>query len=314
MRILVTGACGLLGAHVASFLSHRHEVVGVDRNPWWGDQPLSLRQGDLSEPGFLERIVEQFMPEVVVHCAAMANVDHCEQNPALAHTMNVELTHRLTRAVSRECLFVYISTDGLFKGDRSGVAEEEPPCPRTVYGRTKLQGEQDVQLACPNHLIIRTNFYGWSSGRKPTSGEWLYHALKNGDPITLFEDFFFTPIYVVDLTERLVSLIQSGHRGLFHLAGSQRVSKSQFGALLAQEAGFSLKSVRRGSIDAAHLAASRPKDMSLDCGRFHRLTGSALPDALSGLRRFLKDRERPLSSRFQAPFDEQIPRKIEVGG
>lgn len=299
----------MLGVHVAGFLSRRHEVVGVDRNPWWGDRPLSLQRGDLTEPGFLERVVEQVAPEVVVHCAAMANVDHCEREPALARATNAELTGRLARLVPAGCLFVYISTDGLFKGDRALVNEKEPPCPRTVYGRTKLQGEWEVQLATKNHLILRTNFYGWSSGRKPTSAEWLYHALDSGDPITLFEDFFFTPIYVVDLTERLAWLIESRHRGLFHLAGSQRVSKSQFGALLAREAGFPMDNVRRGSIDDAPLAACRPKDMSLDCGRFQRLAaGPPLPDVLSGLRRFLGDRGRALSSRFEISSGERILR------
>ena len=300
MRILITGACGLLGAHLMACLSRQHEVRGVDRHPWWGDKPADVVMGDLTVPGFLIHIVEETLPNVLIHCAAMANVDACEQNPTVAYTVNAMVTQRLVQTVSPACLVVYISTDGLFRGTSPFATEEQLPCPRTVYGRSKLHGEWEVQQATDNHLIIRTNFYGWSSGRKQTAGEWLYDALEKGHSMTLVDDFFFTPIYVVDLARRLEILIQQEHRGIFHVAGKERVSKSQFGILLAEAAGFSLKNVRRGSLSDAPLVASRPRDMSLDSSRFHRLVGVEAPDCLAGLRCFLKDRSRLLSARLDS--------------
>lgn len=299
MKILITGSCGLLGAHLMALLSKRHEVTGVDRHPWWGDKSAKIVIGDLTVPGLIPEIVDRIAPDVIVHCAAMTNVDACEQNPGLAYTYNAEITRRFVQAVSSRCLVVYISTDGLFKGTEPFATEERLPLPRTIYGRSKLQGEWEVQLATDNHLIIRTNFYGWSSGRKQTAAEWLYEALEREQPITLFDDFFFTPIYVVDLAKRLETLIGSPHRGIFHVCGRERVSKNQFGILLAEAAGFSLKGVRRGSLNDTPLIASRPRDMSLDSSRFLRVVGLQAPDCLTGLRSFLQDRVRPLSERFR---------------
>ncbi len=298
MTILISGACGLLGAHLTASLSRRHDVVGIDRHPWWGDRPANVILGDLTASGFIADIVGTVAPDVLIHCAAMVDVDACEQNPELAYTYNAEITKRLARAVSPRCLFVYISTDGIFRGDTPLASEEQLPLPRTVYGRSKLHGEWEVQLATDNHVIVRTNFYGWSSRRKQTAAEWLYDALAKDKPITLFEDFFFTPIYVVDFVERLEVLISGGHRGMFHLAGGARVSKSQFGMLMAEAAGFLMEQVRRGSIKDAPLIASRPKDMSLESRRFCEATGLQVPGCMSGVRRFIKDRGTPLSVRF----------------
>lgn len=297
MKILVTGACGLLGSHLAAFLSQRHQVTGTDRHPWWGDRPISFMEGELTDPVFLQELVKKTAPDCVIHCAAMTNVDLCERDPALAHAVNAELTLRLARAVSPECLFVYISTDGLFQGDKPMITEEEPPRPRTAYGKSKWVGEQEVQKTCKRHLIIRTNFYGWSSGRKPTFAEWLYGALKDRRKITLFEDFFFTPIYVLDLAEKLAALIESGKNGLFHLAGADRVSKDTFGRRLAELGRLSLENVQRGTLSHASLVADRPKDMSLSSQRFCRATGLAVPNYADGIRRLLEDRNRSLSAR-----------------
>ncbi len=299
MKILITGAGGLLGAHLIALLSRGHRVAGTDRHPWWGDQPATLIPGELADPSFLEELIRKTQPDCLIHCAAITDVDLCERDPALAAAMNADVTRRLVRAVSPGCRFVYISTDGLFQGDKPMVTEEEPPRPRTVYGKSKGQGEREVRLAGKQHLIIRTNFYGWSSGRKKTFGEWLYEGLRAGTPITLFEDFFFTPIYVSDLAENLAVLIEGGHQGIFHLGGRDRLSKYQFGKMLAEEAGFSLDSVRVGSLDRADFMVARPKDMSLDSGRFFRATGIPPPEARAGLIRFLKDRGRPLSRRFK---------------
>jgi dTDP-4-dehydrorhamnose reductase len=298
MNILITGACGLLGAHLMAALSRRHNVVGVDRHSWWGDQPAKVLVGDLAAPGFVSETVAAVKPDILIHCAALVSVDACEQDPTLAYACNTDITRNLARAAPPHCLVVYITTDGIFRGDTPFATEAQLPCPRTVYGRSKLHGEWEVELATENHLIIRTNFYGWSSGRKQTAAEWLYHALDTGKSIMLFDDFFFTPIYVVDLVGRLGPLLEGEHRGTFHLCGKDRVSKGEFGTQMAKAAGLSLKNVQWGSIESAQLAAPRPKDMSLSSERFRGLTGVDVPGCMAGLRRFLADRRRPLSARF----------------
>ncbi len=298
MRILVTGASGLLGSHLVAWFSRRHEVVGIDRHPAWWEGPVRLIQEELTQPGFVSETVPRIAPHLLIHCAAVANVDACERDPVLAYEVNANLTRTLARAVSPQCLFVFISTDGLFKGETPFAAEQQVPSPLTVYGRSKWMAEQEVQQATANHLIVRTNFYGWSSGRKKTAAEWLYASLEKGEEITLFDDFFFTPIYVVDFVKRLDRLIEGATRGLVHLGGRDRVSKSQFGIQMAREASFSTARGRHGSIERALGMVRRPKDMSLDSSLFCRLTGLSVPSSLEGLRRFLQDRGRGLTARF----------------
>jgi len=298
MSVLITGASGLLGAHIATALVREH-VVGVDRHPWWGDKPLEMAQGDLLSEAFVTEAVCRVAPSVVIHCAALVDVDACERQPEVAEAYNARMTRTLVRAAGPEALFIYITTDGIFQGDRAFSTETDEPKPRTVYGWSKLHGEQEVQAAGDNHLIIRTNFYGWSSGRKRTSAEWLYRALATGEAVTGFTDFHFTPIYVVDLVERLLVLMKSPHRGIFHLCGAERVSKYEFAVRLAAAAGLPMTSLRAGSIESASLLAPRPKDMSLSCDRFCKTTGLDVPNCNAGLRRFGADRDRSLAQRFE---------------
>lgn len=298
MKILVTGACGLLGGHIGGYFSQRHQVVGVDRNTWWGDRPIELIQGDLCAKGFIVDCIERTHPDVIIHCAAMVDVDACEQNAALAHQVNAEVTRSLVQAAPSQSLFVYVATDGLFKGDHAFAAENDPPCPKTEYARSKVHGEWATQLATENHLIVRTNFYGWSSGRKKTAAEWLHNALLTGQRITLYEDFFFSPIYVADFVRLLSALIDSGERGTFHLAGKDRVSKYEFGEMMAKCAGLQLNAVTRGAMKDSSFAVQRPRDMSLGCGRFERLLNLDVPSCQAGIRNFISHRDRPLSRRF----------------
>jgi len=297
LSIAVSGVSGLLGAHVAAALVRHHRVVGLDRHPWWGDQPLTVLHGDLMDPQFRAASLAEARPEIFIHCAAMVNVDACEDRPELAYAANGVLTGALAREVPQDCLFVYVTTDGVFRGDEPFRRETDLPCPRTVYGRSKLHGEWETELATDNHLIVRTNFFGWSSGLKQTSAEWLFSALSSGASVTLFDDFFFTPLYVVDLVERLIALVGGGHRGRFHVCGQDRVSKHEFGIGLAAVAGLPTTRVQRGSIEAATLRAPRPRDMSLSSARFQQATGLTVPGCEQGLRRFLADRGRPLSER-----------------
>lgn len=306
--VLVTGASGLLGAHVAAALRHSCRVVGVDRHPWWGDCPMDVRQGRLESATRLRELIADVQPNLVVHCAAMVDVDACEQDPARAYEGNAQLTRQVVRALPAGCRMVLLSTDSLFRGDTPFATEATLPCPRTVYARSKLHAEWEVQQASDAHLIVRTNFYGWSSGRKKTFGEWLYRALSDREPITLFDDFFSTPLYVMDCVGAILALLEGNHRGMFHVASRDRISKYEFGRLLAEAAGLPFDHVRRGRLADAALPAPRPHDMSLSSAAYEAAIGARVPSVADGVRRFLADRERPLSQRVRP----REPAAVEV--
>ena len=298
-KVFVTGSSGLLGAHVVALLSRNDTVTAFDRNPWWGDTSCQTFCGDIGDEHMLRKALHDSNPDIIVHCAAMTTVDDCEANPTVAYDANVGLPRRIIELMSPSTLFVYISTDAVFDGSKQHWMEEDTPNPINVYGRTKLQGEQLVAVSTARHLIVRTNFYGWSSGRKESAGEWLYRALEQRKAITLYDDYFFTAMYVVDLVYRLDYLMKSGKYGVFHLAGSNRVSKYSFGKFLANAEGFSMENVKPGSIVDAKMFAPRPRDISLDGKKFEQFSGLQSPSCLEGISRFLKDRELSLSSRFR---------------
>ena len=295
---LITGAGGLLGSHLAARCARDGRVVAVDRRPWWGDTSAESIVGDLLTPGWIEQVVADAAPQVILHCAAMVDLEACERDPLQADLINATLTRRIARATPAGSLFVYISTDGLFDGRESWMTEQTLPCPRTVYGRSKIHGEWETQLATRDHLILRTNFFGWSSGRKVSSAEWLFAALERQTRITMFDDFHFTPIYVVPMVEAVCALIARGARGVVHVAGADRVTKFDFAMAMAEVAALDPSAVLRGSMRDAGLLADRPSDMSLHSGRCVDLTGHPVPSVRDGLRQFVADRHRPLSARF----------------
>ncbi|MFI5245287.1 MAG: sugar nucleotide-binding protein, partial [Gemmatimonadales bacterium] len=116
VNVAITGACGLLGAHLATALSVLHRVVGFDRHPWWGTSPLTLHQGDLTDAAARNAFLAAAAPDVLIHCAAMVDVDGCERTPDAAYRMNAALTKDLARGVPLGCRIVYITTDGVFDG------------------------------------------------------------------------------------------------------------------------------------------------------------------------------------------------------
>lgn len=291
-----------MGAHLLVGLQgRRYDVVGTDRNPWWGDVPVDFRVGDLSDPEFLKSLIRSVRPELLIHCAALVDVEACERRPEEASRINGKLPGFLAGAAGDRCRVVFLSTDSVFSGEKAFSSEEDLPSPRNAYASSKREGEEQVQRRAPHCLILRTNFYGWSSGRKKTSAEWMVRSLQTQQPMTLFEDLFFTPIYVPDLVEGLIRLLECQVEGIFHLGGRDRVSKYQFGQLLAEELGVSMDRVQRGSVERAGFAAERPRDISLNSQRYCEITGADLPGCREGIRRFAADGSKPLSQRFQCP-------------
>lgn len=287
-RFLITGASGLLGLNFALALDGKtHQVTGVDnRNPLrWVN--FKTRQADLTEKGMIEPLLEEFQPEVILHCAAMANVDECENHPSAANKVNAILPGVLAYAAARhQVKLVHISTDAVFDGLRGGYTETDEPNPISVYARTKRDGEIAVLNANPDAMVVRVNFYGWSISGTRSLAEFFVNKLAAGEEANGFTNIHFCPMMVLDLAAILLEAIQQDLKGIYHCVGPQAMSKFEFGVAIARQFGFNESHVIPASVTEGGLAAARSPNLTLSTKKLVAVLGHPLPTFAAGLVKF----------------------------
>lgn len=281
--ILLTGATGFLGSFLRPRLARIGEVLGVGLShcsPQGGVARL-----DLTDAAATERFLDAAKPRRIVHAAALTDVDRCQREPEAAYRLNVLAAKNLAHWVRRrspDTRLLAVSTDQVYSG--RGPHPEFRPAPCNIYGLTKLAAEDVVSLL-DDHLIVRTNFFGLSSGRGSTLGDFLIRALGQGRPLRLFRDVFFNPLYVEDLCEILAELLESRATGVLNCGGAQSVSKLEFALRLAAAFGFPPPAYTPVSVADAALAAPRPLDMTMNVDAMRRWRGCEAPGLDAGLAR-----------------------------
>ena len=242
---------------------------------------------DVTQPDQVWAVMTQSRPHVVIHCAAETRVDYCEEHPEEAFRVNVEGTGNVAKGTAHvEAKFVYISTDSVFDGLVGMYNEMAGPNPLNIYARTKLAGEQMVKRQVMDHLIVRTNIYGWNARPKFSLAEWILDRLDHGQTVPGFADIYFSPILVNDLAVILVDMINADVRGIYHVGASERCSKLDFARMLCKVFGKDVALVQSAKSDAAGFKARRPKDISLDVRKVTQVLGRPMPGILDGLSRF----------------------------
>jgi dTDP-4-dehydrorhamnose reductase len=213
----------------------------------------------------------------VVHAGAWTDLDGCEAAPDRARAIHRDATAVLAEgAAAAGAGFVYLSTDSLFSG-QGPHREEDPVDPRSVYARTKREGEEAALARHPGALVVRTCIVGWNAQPKRGLVEWFLDELGAGRPVNGFQDVWFTPLTTTALAGALERLIERRARGIFHVAGAGCVSKYTFGVKLATAFGLAPELVRPASIAAVSLRAPRPSRPCLDSSRYQALTGDRSP-------------------------------------
>jgi dTDP-4-dehydrorhamnose reductase len=300
--ILVTGASGLLGASVA-FLAREQgrKLVGLyHRHPLHMDGVQSLG-ADLSDPVETRRIFLEVKPSIVVHCAAATNVDWCEEHPEEAHRINVTMPAAIAEmAAQSDTRLIYVSTDSVFDGERGDYTETDTPAPVNVYANTKLQGEREVLRRNPAASIARVSLYGWNAQNKESLAEWILRELTLGNTVPGFSDVHFCPVLANDVAEILFALLDQKLTGVYHIVGSERVSKCEFARRVASTFGFDPRQVVPTLLADAKLKARRPQDTSLNTGKICGALGRPMPDVEAGLRRFARLRENGYVDRIKS--------------
>jgi dTDP-4-dehydrorhamnose reductase len=287
-KLLVTGASGLLGLNLALAVDGKdHQVFGVANTipmRWVGFKSV---QAELTEPGVIEHLLDEIAPEVIIHCAAIANVDDCESKPELAEEVNARLPGKIAaEAALRHIKMVQISTDAVYDGQKGNYLESETPHPLSVYARTKLTGENAVLAANPAALVARVNFYGWSVSGARSLAEWFVNALTAGQTIKGFTDVTFCPMMVLDLVDTLMEAIDLNLSGLYHMVGAQQMSKYDFGCAIARRFNFNPELIQPASVEDGGLKAARSPDLTLNTEKLTRALRHELPPFEAGLQKF----------------------------
>jgi dTDP-4-dehydrorhamnose reductase len=248
-------------------------------------------EADIGKPAELASALRSRRPDVIVHTAALTNVDECERHPDLAARINRDAVTEIADFCSGSgARLVHVSTDAVFDGTRVGrYTETDLAAPLNVYGRTKLEAEKVALQA--QGLVLRTNIFGWRRGRADGLAEWILAGLRAGTTLTMFTDVFFTPIATQLLAPIIARCTRLEAHGLYHAGGSEAISKHEFSLRVAKAYGLSVTNVRAISVDDRPAAARRAKNMSLDSSKLERLLGTPLPGIDESIAAW-KERER----------------------
>jgi len=307
MKILVTGASGLLGLNLALETSRTHVVYGVANSHSLKTEAFTVVNADLLAPGAVERVLEQTRPDGVIHCAALANVDACEADPALARQLNTELPRLLAQHVARGgARLVQISTDCVFDGSRGDYTEEDAPNPLSVYAQTKLEGEYAVLEADPSALVARVNLFGWSMTGKRSLAEFFFNNLSAGKPMMGFTDVFFCPLLANDLAWLLVGMLEKRLSGVYHVVSSQHTSKYAFGVEIARRFGLDAGLIAPSSVAQAGLKAARSPNLTLRTEKLASALGQPVPSYSTGIERFY--------TLYQQGYPQRLKEMAHVAG
>ncbi len=263
-KILITGGSGLLALNWFVTARDRYDVVLVLHQRAVPVPKAITCVLDLRSPDSLKAAIDFYDPKYVVHTAGLTSVEECEKTPEIAHFSNVVVAGNVASACrGRGIPLAHISTDHLFSGSYAFASEEMPVMPLNIYARTKAEAESLVAEIYPEALIIRTNFYGWGPSYRESFSDFILHSLRSGISITLFDDIFYTPIIIEQLVKTTEELLARNASGVFHVVGSDRLTKYDFGMCVAEVFDLNSALIQRGSVADMRNLVPRPRDMSL---------------------------------------------------
>jgi dTDP-4-dehydrorhamnose reductase len=299
MRLLITGASGLLGINLAMEAMREHEVIGVDRGKL-KSAPFQVLKADILKMDDINSSLDVTNPNWMVNCAALANLEKCEADPLQARNLNTDLPGELaTVCAKRNIHFVHISTDSVFDGTREGAyTEEDEPSPPGMYSQTKLDGERAVGQVNPQAIIARVNFYGWSLGGRRSLSEFFVNNLSEDKKVNGFTDVIFCPIWVNHLSRLLIEMLKKDLHGLYHVVGAEAMSKYQFGVEVARTFGLRESLISPQSVLSSDLTAKRSHNLWLSTHKLSTDLGREIPSFSTGL------------DGFYTQFQQSYPQKI----
>jgi len=275
MKVLFAGGKGLLGTNIIPLLKNRFDVVSLDIDEW-----------DIADRKAGEAVVARERPDALVNCAAVTDVDGCEDKRELAEKVNSRGAAIIADICSEHRIkLVHISTDYVFDGTKTlPYTEEDTPNPISFYGKTKLWGEEQVLAKAPSSLIIRSQWLYGEGGRHFISK--VIEIARERGSIEVVDDQRGSPTYAKDIAEPLSILIEKGESGIYHICNDGSCTWYELAQEVFMALGMDIQ-VTAVSSQALNRKAARPAYSVFDTKKVRDATGIIMRSWQEALREYL---------------------------
>lgn len=268
MKIAIIGASGLLGEGFLH-LKTKHELITTtfSKDSIGSSIILDIRKFD-----DIRKFIDEFRPDVVINTSAITNLEYCETNPFEANQTNVVGVKSLTEICNDfKIHFIQISTEYVFDGINGRYKEESIPNPISEYGKSKLESEKITLQTNNSFCVARTAMlFGWSKN-KLNLATLLISKLSHGEKLDVINDQIVSPSYNNNIAEILLELAEKKLGGIYHVSGSDIMSRLEFAKALAKEFKLDEKLLKPISISEFNWKAKRPKNGGLEVGKISKI-------------------------------------------
>ena len=279
MKILVTGASGQLGFDVVKHLKTlNHEVIGT-----------SSQDLDITNAQQVQKFIENLKPDAVVHCAAYTAVDNAEDDYENCYKVNTLGTkHIAAAAQSVGAKLVYISTDYVFNGQGDQFFETtEKTAPLSVYGKTKLLGEQEATTLCNKTFVVRISWVFGINGKNFVKT--MLSLSETRKELNVVADQIGSPTYTVDLAKLIAQMLETEKYGIYHATNEDICSWHEFATAIFKEAGINDMKLTPVKTEEYPAKAARPKNSRLSKDCLENAGFNRLPTWQDALKRYIKE-------------------------
>lgn len=285
-KLLVTGFGGFVAGSVIAQAVKKWHIHALDRIDALNDQEnVEYYTLDLRDSQQLKKIFAQIKPDAVIHTAAMADIDFCQNNKEMAEEVNVGVTHRLAGLCQeRGVKMVLCSTDTVFDGEKGFYVEADIPRPVNYYAATKVRAE-DLVNSLENGVVARLSLVMGLPvmGRGNSFLARTIEKLKAGESVKFPGNEIRTPVDVVTLGQALVELAGNDFTGTVHLSGNDRLTRYDMARRIAGRLGYSPDLIIATNSNAMPSRAPRPDDASLDNSKAGQILKTQMRSLMEGL-------------------------------